>query len=135
MYLPEAQPLVAGLAGACRPGGHVSLVSLNPAAAAMRAGLQQRWGDALSALTGAGDAADVTTYPHRPEAVAALFGAHGFDVPPWHGLGIFTDHYIGPIEVDPPGLEKLLHLEQAAGVTEPYRSVARCFHMLAHRLK
>jgi S-adenosylmethionine-dependent methyltransferase len=135
MYLPDAQPLVAGLAGACRPGGHVSLVSLNPAAAAMRAGLQQRWGDALSAITGAGDGADVPTYPHSPEAVSALFAAHGFEVWPWRGVGIFTDHYRGPVEVDRTGLEKLLQLEQRAGVTEPYRSVARCFHLVASRAK
>ncbi len=133
MYLPDAEALVAGLAGACRPGGHVSLVSLNPAAAAMRAGLQQRWGDALAALAGRGDPGDVPTHDHGPDEVAALFRSHGFAVPDWQGLGVFTDHHRAPIEVDADGLAALLALEAAAGRTDPYRGVARCFHLLAER--
>ena len=131
MYLPDAAALVAGLAGACRPGGHVSLVSLNPAAAAMRAGLQQRWGDALAALAGRGDPGDVPTHDHAPDKVAALFRSHGFAVADWQGLGVFTDHHRAPIEVDAEGLAALLALEAAAGRTDPYRGVARCFHLLA----
>ncbi len=133
MYLDRPEPLVAGLAAACRPGGHVSLVSLNPAAAAMRAGLQERWSDALSALAGSVDPSDVATHDHPPDMVAALLAGHGLTVRPWLGLGIFTDHQRAPINVDEAGLEALLALEHRAGQTEPYRSVARCYHMIAQR--
>ena len=131
MYEADAAPIVAAIVAACRPAALLSIVAVNPAALAMRAGLAGRWNEALTVLCN-GQASPgryaLATY-HPREAVEAMLRDHGAAALDWSGIGIFTDHHDGPIDTDDPAA--LLEAEWHAGRHDPYRGVARCYHLLA----
>lgn len=133
MYLPDPQPTVRALVEVVVPGGLVSVLSVNPDALAMRCGLQQRWRDAVGTLS-TGEHHDSTSlpiHPHSRQDVAAGLEAAGAQVLEWYGVGVFTDHVTGAILAEDP--ELVYEAEWLAGCTDPYRQVARCFHLLAER--
>ena len=133
MYLPAPQPTVRALVDAVAPGGLVSVLSVNPEALAMRSGLQQRWRDAVATLgTGVNhDSSALPIHAHSRQAVAAALEEAGARVLEWYGVGVFTDHLTEPVLVEDPELVYLA--EWLAGCTDPYRQVARCYHLLAER--
>jgi hypothetical protein len=53
----------------------------------------------------------------------------GWAVDSWVGIRFFSD--AAPDDLPPERFEQLLELEREAGLRDPYRSVARLFHMLA----
>ncbi len=131
MYEDDPAPLVRTAVALCKPGGVVSIVAINPAAAAMRAGLARRWTEARIALETGDDAHGpyAASRNHAREIIEALLVDAGADVVAWSGIGIFTDHCSGPIVADDP--EQVLHAEWLAGRQDPYRQVARCYHLIA----
>lgn len=138
MYIEDPQPLIDAMVSATRPSGLVSILTVNPRAAAMRAGLQQRWDDAIASLRTARnrDSQVVTTYAHGIAAVTDKLGSAGAQVTSWHGVGVFTDHLpkqnladVAERPLDP----NLLEAEWLAGMVDPYRQVARSVHLMARR--
>lgn len=133
MYLDDPAPLLDALVACARPGGLVSMLSLNADAVAMRAGLQGRWGEAVHSLqlgheTGA---AYLPTQEPPLRDVRDWLETRGAPMQAWYGVGIFTDHHDGPIVCDDPAL--VIEAEWRAGLADPYRGVARCFHLVAQR--
>lgn len=131
MYEADAAPIVDALVAACRADALLSIVAVNPAALAMRAGLAGRWREALAELNGEPprDPLYAPTSYHPREAVEAMLRQRGATPIGWSGIGIFTDHHAGPIDTDDPAA--LLDAEWLAGRADPYRGVARCYHLLA----
>ena len=62
----------------------------------------------------------------------ALLVDTGAGIVAWSGIGIFTDHHTGSIVADDP--EEVLRAEWLAGRQDPYRQVARCYHLIARKL-
>lgn len=134
-YLDEFTPLLRAMMAIAKPGALLSVLSLNPDANAMRSGLQGRWREAIATLRDGvqRDGRYLEAREHRREAVAARLRQLGARTLGWHGVGVFTDHREGPIEVQDPA--EVILAEWLAGTRDPYRRVARCWHLLAERRK
>ncbi len=134
MYEDDPAPLVRTAVTLCKPGGLVSIVAINPAAAAMRSGLAGRWAEARVALETGSDAHGpyAASRNHARETVEAMLTKAGAGIVEWSGIGIFTDHHTGPILADDS--EDVLRAEWLAGRLDPYRQVARCYHLIARKL-
>ncbi len=133
MYLENPMPLLSALVQATRPSGLLSVLSLNTDAVAMRAGLQGHWQEAVDGLKmgcEAGAAYLPTSDPPLRE-VRACLEAQGAPMLAWYGVGIFTDHLSGAVVAPDPQL--VIEAEWLAGLKDPYRGVARCFHLVARK--
>lgn len=136
MFVPDPDRLLRILVQVTRPGGVISVVTKNNRSIAMRAGLQGRWSDALALVDAQRAAAEVAAAgpsgcgDDADEVRAALTEA-GADPLAWYGVRILTDH-LGDV---PPGpdLEDVVAAEWAAGTLDPYRRVARLFHLIHRR--
>ncbi|MFJ4845853.1 MULTISPECIES: class I SAM-dependent methyltransferase [unclassified Streptomyces] len=138
MYVPEPDPMLAGLARVLAPGGLLSLLVRNADALAMRPGLQGDWPAALAALSG-GPATytnrlGVTARADRRTALTATLSGIGAPLHAWYGVRVFTDtapDADGDTPAEVP--EELLAAEELAGRTDPYRSVAALLHLCGVR--
>ncbi|MFE3517296.1 class I SAM-dependent methyltransferase [Streptomyces sp. NPDC059166] len=136
MYVPEPDPLLAGLARMLAPGGLLSLLVRNADALAMRPGTAGDFGAALAAF-------DTDTYTNRlgldvraDRLVALRATLAGIAAPlhAWYGVRVFTDNV--PNEAELPGpeeLERIFAVEDRAGRTDPYRGVAALLHLCGVR--
>ncbi|GAA4039061.1 class I SAM-dependent methyltransferase [Streptomyces shaanxiensis] len=134
MYIEEPDPLLAGLARMLAPGGLLSLLVRNGDALAVRPGLGGDWAGALAAF-------DTTTYRNRlgldvradrlAELTSTLAGI-GAPLHVWYGVRVFTDMAADGAEI-PADVEALLAVEERAGKTDPYRSVAGLLHLCGVR--
>ncbi|MEU6714146.1 methyltransferase [Nonomuraea sp. NPDC046802] len=132
-YVEDPQPMLTRLLALTRPGGILSILALNGDAIAMRSGLSGDWAEALASLR-AGRQVGARYLSSRPDTVGDLGGrlaALGAQVRTWHGVRVFTDH----IDDDVTGAElaDIVELEWQAGLRDPYRGVARLFHLIAER--
>lgn len=104
------------------PGGYISLMSVNPDARAMRLGIQQRWREVIATLE-LGRQCDPKTIESeviRQSDIEAVFNQANIKVLAHYGVGVF----------ETGSGEESLAAEWLAGSREPYRSVARCFHII-----
>ncbi|KUL39269.1 class I SAM-dependent methyltransferase [Streptomyces regalis] len=134
MYIEEPDPLLAGLARMLAPGGLLSLLVRNGDALAMRPGLAGDWAGALAAF-------DTTAYRNRlgldvradrlTDLTATLAGIAA-PLHAWYGVRVFTDTAVDGAEI-PADVEALLAVEERAGKTDPYRSVAALLHLCGVR--
>jgi len=141
MYLDDPAALLHVLATVIRPGGVLSLVGKNANALALRAGLQGRWHDTLSLLddeqqAAAGAVTEIGNLgvPSRgddPREIQRLLVAEGTEHLAWYGIRVFTDH----LGDTPPGpdLDTVIEAEWRAGERDPYRQVARLYHLIHQR--
>ncbi len=132
MYEVDPLPLLRTVVRITANGGVISVLSVNPDSLAMRPGLQGRWRDALARLRGIDPGTD--SYPtrnHSLQNVADILRGLGVHLTTWHGVGIFTDHISGRIEAAEP--TDVFEAEWQAGLRDPYRHVARCFHLMGSR--
>ena len=134
MYIEEPDPLLAGLARMLAPGGLLSLLVRNGDALAMRPGLSGDWTGTLTTF-------DTTAYRNRlgldvradrlSDLTATLAGI-GAPLHAWYGVRVFTDTAADGAEI-PADVEALLAVEERAGKTDPYRSVAALLHLCGVR--
>ncbi|WP_369270546.1 class I SAM-dependent methyltransferase [Streptomyces sp. R11] len=134
MYIDEPDPLLAGLARMLAPGGLLSLLVRNGDALAMRPGLGGDWPGALTAF-------DTTAYRNRlgldvradrlADLTSTLAGI-GAPLHAWYGVRVFTDTAADGAQT-PADVETLLAVEERAGKTDPYRSVAALLHLCGVR--
>ncbi|MBL7490833.1 methyltransferase [Frankia sp. AgB1.9] len=141
MYLPDPAALLHVLAEVTAAGGVISVVGKNASALALRAGLQGRWHDTLSLLdeephTAAPTVAEIGNLgvPSRaddPRQIQDLLVAAGAEPRAWYGIRVLTDH----LGDTPPGpdLDTVLEAEWRAGERDPYRQVARLYHLIHQR--
>ena len=133
MYLDNPVPLLSTLVELVRPGGLVSVLAKNRSALAMRPGLEGRWGDALAVIDADTETGNlgVASRADSLAAVQGILALAGATTRQWYGVRVFTDH-LGDTPVG-PDLDEALDAEWAAGSRDPYRSVARLFHLIASR--
>lgn len=133
MYQDDAAPMLSSLVGLVRQGGLISVLCVNRKASAMRSGLQGRWRDAVASLEVGRQMGSqyVLCREHSPEEVTEILEAAGASAIGWHGVGVFTDHLTEELVADDPS--EIYLAEWLAGNRDPYRQVARCFHILAER--
>lgn len=133
MYVADPESIVAGLGRITRPGGIVSLITKNAEALAMRAALEGRFADALSAFGADADVGGmgVRNRAHTVAAIAQWLDGAGCDLETWYGIRVFTDH-LGDAPPD-EDMADILAAEAAAGERDPYRGVARLIHVVARR--
>jgi S-adenosylmethionine-dependent methyltransferase len=132
MYLENPLPMIRNMVGLLRKGGLASVLCVNPLSSAMRSGLQGRWEDAVAILESGGDGSrNLSTYEHPREKISAMLESAGARTEWWHGIGVFTDHLTRPIVV--PDTATVYQAEWLAGIRDPYRQVARCYHLIARR--
>lgn len=136
MYVPEPDPMLAGLARMLAPGGLLSLLVRNADALAMRPGTA---GDFAGALT----AFDTDTYTSRLgltvradrlDALTATLAGIAAPLHAWYGVRVFTDNVGNEVELpDAEQLARVLDVEDRAGRTDPYRGVAALLHLCGVR--
>jgi ubiquinone/menaquinone biosynthesis C-methylase UbiE len=133
MYLPSTDPVIAALAKLIRPGGIVSLIAKNGKALAMRPALEGRYADAVKAFGATSDLGRIGTVTRGDtlDSLTNSFKRHRIDLVAWYGIRVFTDHLAN----EPPGEDSALAVEAEwrAGQTDPYRQVARLFHLIGQR--
>jgi SAM-dependent methyltransferase len=134
MYVEEPDPLLAGLARMLAQGGLLSLLVRNGDALAMRPGLDGDWAGALGAF-------DTTAYRNRLgldvradrlSALTSTLAGIGAPLHAWYGVRVFTDNAADGAEI-PADVDTLLAVEERAGKTDPYRSVAALLHLCGVR--
>jgi SAM-dependent methyltransferase len=133
MYEDDPAPMLREIVKLVRPGGLISVLCVNKEASAMRAGLQGHWDEAVASLATGVPVGDryVPTREWTRDEVVAILASAGAIPKAWYGVGVFTDHISGKLVVDE--VETVLHAEWLAGSRDPYRRVARCFHLVAER--
>jgi len=133
MYLDDPAGLLRTLVGLASPGGLISVLAKNGEALAMRPALEGRWADARTALhTGIDEGGrNVVSRADTVGQVKAILAAAGAETQKWYGLRIFSDH-LGEAPIG-PDFDVLCDLEWEAGCRDPYRAVARLFHVVARR--
>jgi len=136
MYFPDPNPMLDAIAHVVAPGGIVSLLVRNGDALAMRPGLLGDWDNV-------GKAFDESSYRNRIgvdaradrlENLTAALAQRQMSVPKWYGVRVFTDTAASNAPLpDEATLEIIVHLEERAGRTDPYRHVAALLHLIAVR--
>ncbi|MEU1814161.1 methyltransferase domain-containing protein [Streptomyces roseifaciens] len=136
MYVPEPDPMLAGLARVLAPGGLLSLLVRNADALAMRPGLAGDWDTALAAFDSPAytNRIGLKVRADRRETLTATLAGIGAPLHSWYGVRVFTDQAADGREPPTgPELERLLLAEDRAGRTDPYRSVAALLHLCGVR--
>lgn len=132
-YEEDFAPMLSGLVGLVREGGLVSVLCINRESYAMRSGLQGRWREAAAILESRElDGPYVPTRQHTRAEVVEVLESSGARVRDWQGIGVFTDHLTKWAGEEDLG--EVCQVEWLASHRDPYRQVARCFHMIAERL-
>jgi S-adenosylmethionine-dependent methyltransferase len=134
MYIDDPAAILKSIVSVAWPGALISVLASNADAVAMRPALQGRWADALAILETGSDDETARYVPGRADTVEniqAILTEARATVMTWYGVRVFSDH-LGDV---PPGedFESLCELEWAAGARDPYRKVARLFHVIARR--
>ncbi|MGW1200456.1 class I SAM-dependent methyltransferase [Streptomyces sp. NPDC002536] len=136
MYVPEPDPMLAGLARVLAPGGLLSLLVRNADALAMRPGLGGDWETALAAFDSPAytNRIGLEVRADRRETLTATLAGIGAPLHAWYGVRVFTDQ-ASDGRTPPQGaeLDRLLTAEERAGRTDPYRAVAALLHLCGVR--
>ncbi|GHC63695.1 class I SAM-dependent methyltransferase [Streptomyces cinnamoneus] len=136
MYVPEPDPMLAGLARVLAPGGVLSLLVRNADALAMRPGLSGDWDTALAAFDSPAYTNRIGLHVRadRLEALTATLAGIGAPLQTWYGVRVFSD-LAADGQPAPAGeeLRRLLAAEERAGRTDPYRAVAALLHLCGVR--
>ncbi|MEV5243553.1 methyltransferase domain-containing protein [Streptomyces cinnamoneus] len=134
MYVPEPDPMLAGLARVLAPGGVLSLLVRNADALAMRPGLSGDWDTALAAFDSPAytNRIGLQVRADRLEALTATLAGIGAPLQTWYGVRVFSDLASDGAAV-PADLDRLLAAEERAGRTDPYRAVAALLHLCGVR--
>ncbi|WP_407555830.1 methyltransferase domain-containing protein [Streptomyces sp. Pv4-95] len=136
MYVPDPDPMLAGLARVLAPGGLLSLVVRNADALAMRPGLSGDWDTALAAFDSPAytNRLGLPVRADRLDALRATLAGSGAPLHTWYGVRVLTDLAVDattPESADE--WRKLLAAEDRAGRTDPYRAVAALLHLCGVR--
>ncbi|MFR9675823.1 methyltransferase domain-containing protein [Streptomyces sp. TR02-1] len=132
MYVEDPGPLMHAVARCVRPGGLVSILAKAASSLAMRRGLERDWSGVLTALHSNVESGSLGTVSRGidRESVVQLLADQRIDLDHWYGVRCFTDH----LGNEPVGgdFSEVLEAEWEAGRTDPYRQIARLFHLIAY---
>jgi S-adenosylmethionine-dependent methyltransferase len=119
----------AGIAAAVRPGGLLSVLVVNPAAAVVARALAGEPAMALTELRGLSIAQERLS----PVAVERLCAGAGLVVQEQHGIGVFSDLVPGAALDAPGARDALAELDIEAAGRSPFAEIAGRVHLLARR--
>ncbi|UWU15406.1 methyltransferase [Rhizobium sullae] len=131
MYLDDSAAAIRNLASHVTRGGLLSILTKNALSSGFREALLGDYATARELIeTGAAASMGnlgIKTRGDDPSAVVQQMEACGFAECQWRGVRMFSDH------LDEPGFDealagKLIALERAASLRDPYRAIARLFH-------
>lgn len=127
-------PILSSLVNLVKKRGIISVLSLNTDSIAMRSGLQQKWREARLSIEQNRQMGNqyLPIREYSRKEVSHILTANKAKIKKWYGVGIFTDHITKEILVNDP--EDVYSLEWLAGTKDPYRQIARCFHIIAEKL-
>ncbi|MGH9171589.1 MAG: methyltransferase [Acidimicrobiales bacterium] len=136
MYLADPALLVASLCACAAPGGVVSLLALNARAMAVRPAMERRWPDAVRSFEARQERGvlGMDTRADTVEELSQLLGQHACGAEAWYGVWLFSDwlDLAGhPLQDDE--LLGVAEVELLAGNQDPYRQLARLFHIVGRR--
>ena len=124
---------LSGIGRALRPGGRVSVLTVNRAGAVLARALGGHPKEALALLEDR-DPAPGRTRPARrrfaPAELLALVEGAGLRAGEWRGVAVVADLLDAASGADPDAVRRL---ELALAATSPYRDVATGLHVLATR--
>ncbi len=119
----------AGIADTIRPGGLISILVSNPAAAVIARALAGEPAIALAEL----DDLDAAEARVGPDAVQGLCSAAGLAVEARHGIGVFSDLVPGSALDQPGARDALDRLDADAAGRSPFAEIAARVHLLVRR--
>jgi SAM-dependent methyltransferase len=119
----------AQIIAAVRPGGLLSLLIANPAAAVISRALSGDLPAALAELR----AIEAGLAEPGPDAMCALCEEHGLEITAVHGVGIFSDLVPGRALDSPGAREALAELEASSTTRSPFAEIASRVHLLAQK--
>jgi len=131
LYLDAPERHLAALREVARTGAVLSLLEKNGSALAMRPGFKGDYREALRLLDDPVSSGNlgIPNVARPPDEWIGMLEATGWHVDSWVGIRGFSD--LAPDDLPPEAFDELLRLERASGRREPYRSVARLFHISA----
>lgn len=137
-YVPDVGLLLDGLAAALRPGGLLSLVSVNRYSAPYQAAfLHHDLERALASLdqqTHHGQLFDTAMTLTTAEEVGALLSARGFEPIHHYGVRCLCDYWGDNAEKQQPAvMAQLERLERRLSAAHPYKHLARYYQLVAQR--
>lgn len=131
-YVDDASTVAGALARVLRPGGAVSVLVANRAAAVLSRAIAGQFGVASTLMRGdsTGPAGrDAVRRRFDAAGASALLEAAGLGVEQVHGIRVVADLVPGVLaDADPEGLTAF---ELAASAQSPYRDIATQLHLLA----
>ncbi len=128
----NVSPAFAGIVGAVRPGGLLSVLVDNPVAGVLARALAGDLAGAqreIDELDEPGDGTDRVD----PDTALRLCAEHGLHIEQQHGLGIFRDLVPGHALDQPGARAALARLEAACAQRSPFAQIAARVHILARR--
>lgn len=127
--LDEPGAAFSVMAGVLAPGGLLSVLVTNPAAAVLSRALA---GDVAAAVR---DLAELDDRQSRigPASVRGLCASAGLVIESVQGVGVFTELIPGAALDAPGAREALAELEAASAVRSPFTDIAARQHLLARR--
>lgn len=133
-YLEDPESILSSVAAVLKQGGALSVVFKNRDALPFRHAAQGRIREAARVLEDpldAGDLGIVNRARTRGEVEEAL-ARTGFEMRRAYGVRVFADLISEELEEE-DAVEALVALELRAARLEPYRSVARLYHLVGER--
>ncbi|GAA1974976.1 class I SAM-dependent methyltransferase [Amycolatopsis minnesotensis] len=138
-YLERPEPVVDQLCRCAAPGGVVSIMAGNAAAAAVRPALEQRWEDALTAFDARSEIGvlGLPTHATTVPELSELVRSRGVETLNWYGVWLFVDWLdLSGADLDPDDSKQLAAaaaVELEAGRRDPYRQLSRIFHLVGRK--
>ena len=124
----DLEAVLAAMAARVTPGGVLSVVLANPAAAVLARVLGGEPAAALTELRRL-DAPDTV----GPDRVVRLAAAAGLTLESRAGIGVFSDLVPGSVGEAPGGREAVAQLDAAAAERAPFAEIAARIHLLLRR--
>ncbi|WP_283133594.1 methyltransferase [Rhizohabitans arisaemae] len=136
-YVDDPRSALAAVAGLLRPGGAVSVLAANSAAAAIHRCVTGQFEEALAILTDPeGRFGDRDPVPRRytREGLADLLAESGFAPGAAHGVRVLSDLVGGGlVDGEPRAVSALIALEQVAATHPVLRDIATQLHLVGIR--
>lgn len=133
MYLDRPGSMLDALCRCARPGGVVSVMTLNAKTLAIRPALEKRWADALAAFDAEFETGvlGTTTRGDTVEELSRLMHRNAVEPEDWYGVWLFADWLDLPIETT--DVATVADVEFQASLRDPYRQLSRVFHLVGRR--
>lgn len=138
-YFPQPESALIPVRSLLKPGGFLSLVTLNGSQEPFRLAIRDhKLDEARKALAGGGAKDSLFGLPRKSmvsDDVRAQLEASGIEVIAHEGIVVFSDYLPSSVLEDDSGFTTLLNLEVEAGTRSPFNELARYLHFWGRRAR